>query len=57
LGREGRELLRVGEFVTAHNREAYWHGVGKFGLRSLDAPVFGDSTRTLGDTLTQGLWA
>lgn len=28
----------------------------KFGPASLDAPIFGDSTITLGDTITTGLW-
>jgi hypothetical protein len=31
---------RVGQFIAAHNRDANKYGVGKYGLRSLDAPIF-----------------
>jgi hypothetical protein len=47
---------RVRHFVTAHNREANKNGIGKFGLISLDAPIFADSSATLGDSITRGLW-
>ena len=47
---------RVQQFITAHNREANKHGVGQYGLRSLDAPLYADSSRTLGDTLEHGFW-
>ncbi len=47
---------RIREFVASHNREANRHGVGKFGLVSLDAPIFADSSMTLKDTVQHGLW-
>src|SRR5229473_5716902 len=48
--------VRVQQFVTAHNREANKHGTGKYGLRSIDAPAFVDSSTTFGDTISRGLW-
>jgi hypothetical protein len=47
---------RVQEFVAAHNRDANKHGTGKYGLRSIDAPAFVDSSITFGDTVSRGLW-
>lgn len=47
---------RIREFVTAHNRDANKHGVGKFGLISLDAPIFDDGSGSLGDRVSRGLW-
>jgi hypothetical protein len=47
---------RIRQFVTAHNREANKHGVGKYGLRSLDAPIFDDGSGSLGDRISRGLW-
>ena len=48
--------VRVQQFVTAHNREANKHGTGKYGLRSIDAAAFVDSSTTFGDTISRGLW-
>jgi hypothetical protein len=53
---EGRLLprdaaARLPEFLREHRRQ-----FGKWGPLSLDAPIFGDSTTTLGDTVTTGLW-
>jgi hypothetical protein len=42
---------RMPEFLREHRRQ-----FSKFGPLSLDAPLFGDSTITLGDTVTAGLW-
>ncbi|MCC8955206.1 hypothetical protein H8B02_17720 [Bradyrhizobium sp. Pear77] len=47
---------RVGEFVRLHHREANKVGVGKFGLRSLDAPAFTDGSKTLADFETRSIW-
>jgi hypothetical protein len=47
---------RVQQFVTAHNREANKYGVGKYGLRSIDAPVFADGPASLLDRTASGLW-
>jgi hypothetical protein len=47
---------RVQEFVAVHNRDANKHGTGKYGLRSIDAPAFVDSSTTFGDTISRGLW-
>jgi hypothetical protein len=47
---------RIRQFVTAHNRDANKHGVGKYGLVSLDGPIFADSDMTRAVTITQGLW-
>ena len=47
---------RVQRFVAAHNREANKHGVGKYGLWSIDAPAFAEGSTTLGDTISRGLW-
>jgi hypothetical protein len=47
---------RVRQFIAAHNREANKHGVGKYRLVSLDAPIFDDSSMTIGDRITRGLW-
>jgi hypothetical protein len=47
---------RVGQFIAAHNRDARKYCVGKYGLRSLDAPIFADGATTRGDTITRGLW-
>jgi hypothetical protein len=47
---------RVRQSVTAHNREANRSGVGKYGLVSLDAPIFADNSMSLSDTITRGLW-
>ena len=53
---EGRLLprdaaARLPEFLREHRRQ-----FSKFGPLSLDAPIFGDSAFTLGDTVTAGLW-
>ncbi len=48
--------FRVQEFVAAHNRDANKHGTGKYGLRSIDAPAFAESSTTFGDTISRGLW-
>jgi hypothetical protein len=32
------------------------HGVGKFGLRSIDAPAYADGTTNYGDAVSEGLW-
>ena len=45
---------RVADFIRAHYREANRHGVGKYGLVSLDAPGFADSSMTLKDTIQSG---
>jgi hypothetical protein len=42
---------RLPEFLREHRRQ-----FSKFGLVSLDAPIYGDGTTTLGDTVTTGLW-
>jgi hypothetical protein len=47
---------RVQSFVTAFNRDADKHGTGKYGLPSIDAPLFANGTATLGDRITHGLW-
>jgi hypothetical protein len=47
---------RILQFVTAHHREANRHGVGKYGLVSLDAPIFADRLMTLADTATRSIW-
>ena len=47
---------RVRQFVTAHNREANKHGTGKFGLISLDAPIYEDGVTTLADRATRSIW-
>lgn len=47
---------RVQEFIRAHYREANRHGVGKFGLKSLDAPIFSDGSKTLADFETRSIW-
>jgi hypothetical protein len=47
---------RVQEFVAAHNLDANKHGTGKYGLRSIDAPAFAESSTTFGDTISRGLW-
>ncbi|MGY4160230.1 MULTISPECIES: hypothetical protein [unclassified Bradyrhizobium] len=47
---------RVKEFVRAHYREANKHGVGKFGLRSLDAPIKVDSKLTRMDVISLRRW-
>ena len=43
---------RVREFVNAGYRRDH----DNYGLLSLDVPIFGDSTITLGDTITSGFW-
>jgi hypothetical protein len=43
---------RVREFVNAGYRREH----DKFGLLSLDVPIFEDGTTTLGDRVTTGLW-
>ncbi|MHC2257155.1 hypothetical protein ACVILK_006847 [Bradyrhizobium embrapense] len=48
--------VRVKEFVRAHYREANKHGVGKFGLRSLDAPIKVDSKLTRMDVISLRRW-
>jgi hypothetical protein len=47
---------RVGQFIAAHNRDANKYGVGKYGLRSLDAPIFADNSASLLDTVSRGPW-
>jgi hypothetical protein len=47
---------RIRQFVTSHNREANKHGTGKYGLVSLDAPIFDDGPMRLGNAITRGLW-
>jgi hypothetical protein len=47
---------RIGQFVKAHNREANKHDTGKYGLISLDAPIFADGSTTRGDMVSRGLW-
>jgi hypothetical protein len=47
---------RLPEFVTAHNRDVNRYSTGKFGLISIDAPMFAESSTTLADTITRGLW-
>jgi hypothetical protein len=42
--RRDQVQARIRQFVTAHTREANRHGVGKYGLVSLDAPMFADSS-------------
>jgi hypothetical protein len=48
--------VHVQLFVAAHNRDANRHGVGKYGLRSLDAPLFAEGAMSLADTISRGLW-
>jgi hypothetical protein len=48
--------LRLPEFIDASNRDSDRYGVGKYGLRSLDAPLFADGTITLADTINRELW-
>jgi hypothetical protein len=55
-GDQPRLKVCVQQFVTAHNREANKHGTGKYGLRSIDAPVIAESSMTFGDTISRGLW-
>lgn len=43
---------RVGEFVNLGYRRDH----DKYGPVSLDVPIFGDSSTTLGDMVTTGLW-
>jgi hypothetical protein len=47
---------RLPEFIAAHNRDANRHGVGKYGLRSIDAPAFLEGTTSFGETVSRGLW-
>jgi hypothetical protein len=47
---------RLPEFVTAHNRDVNRYSTGKFGLISIDAPMFAESSTTLADTITRSLW-
>jgi hypothetical protein len=47
---------RMGQFIAAHNRDARKYCVGKYGLRSIDAPVFSDSRTSFLDTISRGLW-
>lgn len=46
----------VRDFISAHYREARPHSVGKYGLRSLDAPVYADSSMTLADKVNRVIW-
>ncbi len=46
----------VRQFIRDHYREANRLGVGKYGLVSLDAPIFADGNMTRGDTIVRGLW-
>jgi hypothetical protein len=39
---------RIGQFVKEHNREANKHDTGKYGLISLDAPIFADGSTNPG---------
>ncbi|WP_194483448.1 hypothetical protein [Bradyrhizobium sp. CCBAU 21365] len=48
---------RVREFVAAYDREARKNGTVKFGLRSLDAPLFSDGSATLLDGLSSENYA
>jgi hypothetical protein len=54
--RRDEVIKRLPEFVAAHNRDASRCGTGKFGLISIDAPMFAESSTTLADTITSGLW-
>ena len=49
---EGDIERRVREFVNAGYRRDH----DNYGPLSLDVPIFGDSTITLGDTITSGFW-
>jgi hypothetical protein len=57
-GRLRREDVRarVGQFIAAQNQDARKYRVGKYGLRSLDAPIFVDNSASLLDTISRGLW-
>jgi hypothetical protein len=48
--------FRLPEFIAANNPDANRYGVGKYGLRSLGAPLFVEGTMTLGETITRELW-
>lgn len=50
-------VQRVGEFVALVNRGNRHSVLSKFGNLSLDAPIAPDSTTTLIETVTRGLWA
>ncbi|MGM5033503.1 hypothetical protein [Tardiphaga sp. 803_E3_N1_3] len=41
-------------FVAAHRRQ--YSNTGRYGSASLDAPAYRDSTTSIGDTITHGLW-
>lgn len=47
---------RVRQFISAHYKDARLHSVGKYGLRSLNAPIYGDSTLTLADKVNRVIW-
>jgi hypothetical protein len=47
---------RLPEFVAAYNRDANRNGVGKYGLRSIDAPAYADGATSFGDMISLGLW-
>ena len=51
-----RVKFRLPEFIAANNPDANRYGVGKYGLRSLGAPLFVEGTMTLGETITRELW-
>jgi hypothetical protein len=53
-----RRLIRarIKQFLAVHNREANRFGTGKYDLRSIDASAFAESSTTLGDTVSRGLW-
>jgi hypothetical protein len=55
LQRDQLKVL-VREFIKAHYREANRHGIGKYGLVSLDAPIRADSDLRLIDRITQNNW-
>jgi hypothetical protein len=47
---------RVKDYIRAHYREANRHGVGKYGMVSLDAPLRADSDLRLIDRITHNNW-